>query len=341
MAYQTGTFTTAAGLLGSLSSFASANGWTIDDAVASNKFALHKGTTYVSFRYNASDTTGNQVVSIHQATGHTGAALPGAHPNDSGSGYNTNSSVVGTDLDNERHVDLGLAAGELPSTYYFFEQDSSPAYIHVVIAKADGQHRHFGFGELNKFGTWTGGEYCYGHAIGSNPADVVYGTGDTCVLLDGRVASFSSGLNITHLATVHVEGFAEEGASSKWGEVCAAKTATSGTDTAGNARMKIQGGFRGGPLMASLGNIGLNRISGFHNLLPIQLFAYFNLATDRAYYMGEMADVRGIILNGIAAAEEITVGSETWVCFPATKKSQVIGSQLSLYQGIAYRKETA
>lgn len=91
--------------------------------------------------------------------------------------------------------------------------------------------------------------------------------------------------------------------------------------------------------MHSLGNIKRGRINGFINLLPIQLWAYSEQVSptpDRLRYMGEHPDVRGVILDGIVPGEELTVGSNTWVCFPVVEKVESGGTR---YRGVAYRKE--
>lgn len=352
MAYQTGTATGAASLLSALESFASTNGWTIDDSVGSDKFALHKNSCYVSFRYDSSDTTGSQIVSIHQALGHTPAALPGDHPDDSGSGYNSSSSVASTNLDNERYVNLGLSPDELANTYHFFEHDDGTIYyIHVVVVRTDGQHRHFGFGKLSKFGTWDGGEYCYGHGIYNEAQALpVYSTSSITCLLDGRFYGFNN-LQEEHFATVHLEPdpeFDNTDSSTKWGEIGAAYAGTPINDTGGNPRIRVQGWYRGGPIMAAFGNIALNRAGGYLNMLSAPLFLYVpytDPTPDRVYYIGEQPDVKGIVLDGLAPGEEITVGTETWIVFPSLEKSSSTGvsgpDNQTLWQGIAYRKETA
>lgn len=342
MAYQTGTSSSATDLLSQLATFAAANGWTIDDAVGSNKFALHKNDIWISFRLDTSLTSGSQVVGIHHALGHTPGGFPGTHPGDSNSGYNFNTSVVGTTLDNERYVDLGRSSDEIDNAYHFFEQDASPAYIHVVIARSDGQHRHFGFGEIDKFGAWTGGEYCYGHST-STSGSSMFSDSDV-ILLDGVYDGSSTQQNEGGYPTLHIESFADQPAASKWAEVGAARASATANDNAGNPRMKVQGGYRAGPIMNGLGNIGLNKASGFINLIPIALWAYFakpDPVADSVYFLGYQPDVRGIVLNGIAPGEELNVGSDTWVCFPSREKSTESGSTLSQYQGIAYRKVTA
>lgn len=347
MAYETGTTTGGADTLSKLSTFAAANGWTIDDAVGSNKFALHKGGVYISFRFDSALTTGLRLAGIHHALGHTATNFPGTHPNDSGSGFNSSTSVTNANIDNGRYISLGRSPDELPNTYHFFENNSGPAYIHAVIARSDGQHRHFGFGELAKFGNWIGGEYCYGQWEGEpSPSSTDWAAATALsYLLDGIYSPSTTGgtTNPGHCSTLHIEGFPGQAGSSKWGEIKAAKVSVTQNDTAGNARTAIQGGYRGGPVVQGLGNIGTNKASGFINTIPINLLAFF-AGTSRVHYLGHMPDVRGIILSGIAPGEEIDIGTDTWVCFPSLKKSTTNGAtsaRLTRYQGICYRKETA
>jgi len=342
MAYETGQAAGAEDLLVKLQTFAVTHGWNADDSAgsSSDKLALSKGNAFVSFRYDSSDTTGAQIVSVHQATGHTPAALPGDHPGDSGNGYNQTSSVSAANLDNGRHVDLGLSPDELDNTYHFFEQDASEAYIHVVVVRTDGQHRHFGFGDsITKFGVWTGGAYAYGHFMGTS--NLARSTSFHSCLLDGAFASSSS--NVDMAATIRIAGFPGENAASVWGEIMAAKEVDTANDSAGNPKFRIQGGYRGGPVVDALGGFAVGRTNGFINLIPIHLFAYVAGTPNKAYRTGELQDVRGIILDGIAPGEELLIGTETWVCFPSVKKSTgaLVGEDYSLYQGIAYRKETA
>jgi len=345
MAYSTGTYTTQAGLLSALSTFLQLHGWNEDDAVSGGKFAISKNSMYISFRYDTAVSSGRQFISLHQATGHTPGNSPGLHPGDSGNGYNTSATLPtsNTTLYNERHADVGLAASELKSTYHFFEQDTSPAYCHVVVVREDGQHRHFGFGELVHFGTWTGGEYCYGHYIDhTGHTTLPYEWDDHYVLLDGRF----SGSTIKRRGTMRCEAFIDEDAATIWGDIYAAIDNDPGVDEAGNPKMSIQGGYRAGPLFRSLGGFATGRTNGQVNMIPIDLYQFFPQTApvpDRFRFLGNMADVRGIILDGIEPGAEETIGSETWVCFPSVRKAEVAGNSdyNTKYQGIAYRKETA
>jgi len=293
------------------------------------------------FRYDSSDTTGVQIVSVHQATGHTPGELPGDHPNDSGNGWNTDSDVIWTDLDGERHVDLGLSPDELPNTYYFFEDDTAGVYyIHIVIVRANGHHRHFGFGFIEKHGTWTGGEYAYGHLVHLSGIGVGYALNSAYhyCLLDGRYTGLSSFTRM--YATMRLVSFPDEDPLSFWAEILAATEPDTATDSNGNPKFRVQGGYRAGPAMNSLGNFNVGRKNAFVNLIPIHLWAYYEQVSlaDKTYYLGHTPDMRGVILDGIDAGEEVTVGTETWVCFPSVRKSES-NYDSSLYQGIAYRKE--
>lgn len=347
MAYQTGETTGAEDFLGTLETFLTANGWTVDDSSGSSseKLAVHKNNVYVSFRYNSSATPGtDEIVSIHQATGHTASADPGNHTGDSGNGYNSSSSVSGTLLDNERYVNLGLASSGLANNYFIFEQDASPAYVHIVIARADGEYRHFGFGELEKFGTWNGGDYCYGHYIDAESSEAGTTSVDVSCFLDGAFDPDSSGTG--YAATMTMDSMPDQNGSGEWAVIKAVQNAYGGlTDTAGNARALVQGGFRGGMIAHSLGGLYIDRNSGFINTVPVHLWYYNDAQTPpRIYYLGSMADVRMVTMIGIAAGEELTVGSDTWVVFPFIKKTEVNGSggeNYSYYMGVAYRKETS
>lgn len=345
MTYATGTFTDAADLLSKLSTFASTTittTWTVDDAVGSDKFAMHLGTSYVSFRYDSSAAVADaQVISIHQATGHTGAALPGDHPDDSGSGYNSTSAVAATNLDDGRHANVSRDSTNTPNTYHFFEDDTDDSYIHVIVVKEDREHVHFGFGHFKKFGSWTGGSYAYGQFIGATNSIDPYDSSDLYVSLDGRAngVSTSSGVRVGHYATIHVEGFADEDAASKWGEI-SLDTGDAGTDSASNTRMKVQGGYRGGLVCNSLAPFPVGKTNGFYNLVPICLFSYFSaFDPSRIHYMGMMHDVRCVVLDGLAPGAEITEGADTWMVFPSFKKDgDGISSRSTLYQGLAYKK---
>mgnify|MGYP006921967901 FL=1 len=222
---------------------------------------------------------------------------------------------------------------------YFSETASRPALLHVGVFRAVLACVLFGFGEFVKFGTGTGGEYCDGHV--DSGISEPYSSATTSLLLDGRF-SVTNDANLNFSPTLHIEGFPDQDVAGKWGEVGAGLESSQGTDTAGELRYKIQGGYRGGPLMRFFGQFPTNRSSGYINTIPISLFGcHLGSTPNRIRRLGEQPDVRGIVLEGIATGEQITIGSETWVCFPSVKKGETTDLGVTLYQGVAYRLEVA
>jgi len=329
LAYETGTATDLADLITKLNTFATSNGWTGDELDTGNgDWAISKNTVFVSARW---DTATPQHLALYQALAFDGAGtLPGDHTDDSGNGYNDTSSHVDTILDNERHV-TDLGDGPFPS-YHFFENDSNPAYIHVVVEVSTGIYRHFGFGELSKVGTWTGGEYVYAHYNNNgttNKLSTIFGT-----LLDGLQ------VNEQFCATLHCEGLTNQDASSKWGIVWGTTTITPSNDSGGNPRERIQGGFRGGPTARAFGNFNGSSLTG---LIPAYKIGLWHLDNDnnRMRLLGYQADVRGINIRNFSSGQEVTIGSDTWVMFPLLLRSTDNVAYHTDYSGIAYKKVTA
>lgn len=329
MTYQTGTSTNMADLISKLNTFAVANGWTSDEHTpASGRLALHKGSCYVSFRW---DTSAPLHLSVHQALGYTGGLEPGAHPNDSGNGYNTTTSHTNANLLTERVV-TDIGNGAFASYHFFEDDDGTRSYIHVVVQIVATVYRHFGFGRIDKFGDWTGGEYAYGQFrqnTPGNPVDTQY-----TALLDGL---FASATNTRRAATIHMEGLPGQGGSEKWGQIWGTVAGTLPADEAGQPKSDIQGGFRSGPVARNFGWISAGAQSGLIPTYPIWLF-YRNRATNFVYALGSMPDVRGMNIRFFAAEDQITIGSDVWVIFPLQQRTLAAVQERSYYSGIAYKK---
>ncbi len=318
MAFETGTATSISDLFTKLSTFAVANGWTEDHA-ASDRLFLHRNTVYVAFRWASASPVH---VGIYQALGFISSGTnPGAHTDDSGNG-----AVSGTDnvLDDERNVNLV----DSTMTYWFFEDD---VYIHVVAEVSTGVYRHFGFGEIAKLGTWTGGEYCYGWrldpTVASSTGAVLAGTS---MLLDGLAGG---GTMNGYAATIHIEGAPGEGGSSKWGVIWGNPGVSVGNDTGGNARVYVQGGFRSGPHAVPFGRFSGQTTEGLIPAYPIHVW-YKNPSTADYYPLGYMEGVRGVNIRYIAPEQEVVIGSDTWVFFPTEQKTSLRTDN----QGIMYLK---
>tara|TARA_R110000796_G_scaffold9118_2_gene31325 strand:+ start:780 stop:1772 length:993 start_codon:yes stop_codon:yes gene_type:complete len=330
MAFELGTAIDLADLISKLSTFSVANGWTEDRRDNVNGiFALSKGQVFVSFRW---DPSSPNALSIHQAT----AVLPGAGTEpgdatgDSGNGYNTNSSHADTSLDNERHVLLGN--GPFPS-YHFFEQDSGPAHIYIAAESTTDVFQHFGFGTLKKVGDdWVGGEFAFGQrAVNAAAASST----STAWLLDGVFTSTS-----TYSATVRMTGLPNQPAGSVWGNVWGSVGGTPADDTAGNDKATVQGGFRAGPLTGPWGLFSGSKTTGYIPMYSISCF-FVDKVSNFVYLMGWMPNVRGVNIASFANKEEVVIGSDTWIMFPAQQRSTVTNDTTTGSMGIAYKKVTA
>lgn len=335
MAYQQGSATDLDDLLTQLWTFASANGWASDELdLVGGSVAMSKNSVFVSCRF---DPASENILSVHQALAFDGAATePGDHTDDSGNGFNSSGSHTNANLDNERHVELGNGPF---TSYHFFENDSNPAYIHVAVETGATIWRHFGWGELDKRGDWTGGEYAYGHIV---PGGVQNTQTSALIshLLDGVFAS-TTGDNERMAATLHLEGLTGMDGSSKWAQVWGTKTAATPTDTAGNPKAFANGGHRGGPIAFGTGFVGpAGTQTGYIPMYPIALF-YCDTGTNLCQLLGYMPDVRGMNMRFFAAEQEVVIGGDTWVIIPDTQKTDQDVDDRSYNRGTAYRKETA
>lgn len=337
MAYQTGTSTNLADLLSKLNTFATANGWTSDEFDTVNgDWALSKNNIYVSARW---DVSSPNHLALYQALAFDGTATkPGDHTDDSGHGYNATTANTDALLDDERCVnDLGNGPY---TSYHFFENDASPAYIHVVVQSSPNIFKHFGFGEINKFGDWTGGEYCYGYYQGTGANQNAISS-TTCNLFDGVFAgNFAS--TGQRSATMHVEGLPNQAVGDKWGAVNGSRLFTnlaSNTDGNGNALAPLLGGFRGGPVARWWGHFSGSNSIGFLPGYPIHCWHY-DIANARARFLGNLPDIRGVDLRNFGQEEEVVVGSDTWVLFPSGRRTSDNVSFRTYFQGVAYKKVT-
>ena len=331
MAYQTGSAVDLEDLLSKLFTFATANGWVQDQLDNSiNQAALHKGTVFISMAWNTTSTTGE--MSIHQATAYVGGNRPGTHTNDSGNGFNTSASPTQPQIITERCV-FGILNGPYAS-YHFFEQDSGPAYLHVVVQVSSSVYRHFGFGNLVKTGDWTGGAYCYGHY--QNSSSPIAQTNSA--LFDGL---FSNLTNPRRAATIHVESLPNEPVASKWGQIWGQNDVTEPADEAGNAKMNIQGGFSGGPIAFAFGWLKAGTSSGLIPSYPIALYYVDDTVNNFVYFLGFMPDVRGVNIATIAPEQEVTIGADIWIFFPSSQQTSVVNNNRTFNQGIMYKKVTA
>jgi hypothetical protein len=140
-------------------------------------------------------------------------------------------------------------------------------------------------------------------------------------------------------ATVHVEGLVGQAGASKWGVTFSSLNAPVQNDTAGNPRVNLQGGFRGGPVARDLGVFSGTALTGNVPWYPITCW-HRNLSLQRVYPLGVMPDVRALNIRGFQAKEEVVVSGDTWVVFPFALRTEDNVTNRTYYSGIAYKKVT-
>ncbi len=343
MAYQTGTASDQTDLINKTQIFAVANGFTLNYYSGANKhcsIGRAADGVYVSFAWDGVDT-----IAIYHALGYAGgsAEAPWNQADDSGNG----SSTIPSQIDRGRQVSR-IGAGSF-TAYHFFAY-TNPYNIHVVLEFSPGLYRHFGFGTVSKEGTWTGGQWCAGHlwnwansfAVYSNPLTYPHS-----VLMDGATlfgqAPYST-YNNNSSGTLHVEALPGQDAASKWGIGVhnGNDDANMFNDRSGNPRIRIAGGCRQGPAITQYGPYLPDLANGFIPIIPMEMFyCREDNAVDGWYYLGRMFNIGHIHLHGIDVDQELTIGGDTWKCFPVVRKSNIGGTnQESENAGIIYKKVT-
>lgn len=328
MAYQTGTATGPGDLLSKLATFAVANGWVQDLAPNGSIAAIHRNNVYVSFWYNAS------VIKIYPARGFTAASpptSPGDHP---GSAYNDTLTATTS----------GMIANQMAgpyAAYYFFESDT---YLHVVINTSNGIIRHFGFGEISKSGTYTGGEYCFAHYWNQTGGVIDSYTSNGHLLpFDGTAYNAITLKGFTLYAQTSASPPAAlpgQTAGTKW------YTHSTGANTDGDGAAVgylEMSGVRGGYNQELLA-LGASALNGFTPLCPIYVTRVLTApAPDEHHLMGTVPDVRCVNVVGATTAQEVVIGSDPWVFFPVGRKGSagVSGQEYTRNFGYAYRKIVA
>ena len=325
MAYETGTATGIEDLVDKLHTFAtglSTTPWTEDELNTSAKYStLHRGNCYVSFRW---DNTNKTDLAIFQSLGFDGPDVtPENHTDDSGAGDIT------LPINADRRVNF-VSAGPF-TKYFFFAGEGSTPYIHVVVEVDSGRYRHFGFGNLKKFGTWTGGEYAYGHVWNQGDPDNVLLT-THAIMMDGLTFTFTDG------ATVHMEGIADQTVDEKWG-MCSRRNPC-GTDRGGENRFGLRAGIRAGFWGWAMSWIPYSTPNAYKPFIPIPLVYYdVGEAPDTWEWLGEWPDMAIVNMTGFTPGQEITVGTDTWTVFPWVRKQYLQAStEESWNAGVAYKK---
>lgn len=211
--------------------------------------------------------------------------------------------------------------GPFPTAFLFTDDPST--YCHVAIEVSAGKFRHIMFGNLHKFGTWTGGGYYGSHRWTTDAANIDLPSGNNhSVPFDGAQGAPDGGIWTLHY----------QGGGFTW--VCPLQNTFNGVQRR-RARGSVRGGF--GNLFRSVQE---SAFSGFVALNPVTLWPV--TTTDSPISTrcaGRVPDVAEINMRNFVPGESYFIGSDEWIVFPIATKgvpTDRLDVENSGYYGLAY-----
>ncbi len=312
MAFSTISWTSMDDFITQMDSFLVANGWTQDDLdLPSDEAAWNKGTIFVQVEWDNINR-----LTMHQSLSHNGSA-PGFNPDDAGP-------------DSGPEQEMLWSNG--PGTADFFSgTEQGSEFFFAAIEFSPNRYCFLGMGSLIKKGTWTGGEWSaisqwgIGGGIQNIPNDIRH-----YILFDGQNSGNDSS------AKLHAEGWPNQVAARKWGQIQGIFTGTPANDRAGNPRdVYAAAGIREGYNFNAFQYLAFQPNAGFVPLQPVEIWRREDTPFRLA---GFVPGFRGLNITNIDVREELLVGAATWRCYPWALKGNV-GSYFSgLDGGMAFLK---
>lgn len=314
-------------LLGEIRNFLNATGdWTIhqnlitpDEGVASGgrQLVMSNGDCLVGLRSTDTGVGTNRLYLVDGIPPYaSGPTTFDSLNNNSGPKY-SDAVINSANQPGFRH--LQQFAGPFPTAHLFTNDPST--YCHVAIEVQAGVWKHLCFGNMIKFGTWTGGAYyaCTRWALGESEIDNP-STNSHHVPFDSGPCSDASAEWTVH----YVHG------SDLW--IAPTETAAFTTQ-----RRLGYGAFRGGYGHA-FKSLPESLFSGLIPLAP----AFFQAvrASDvppTTRFIGQVPDVRQVNITNLQPNEILSIGSDDWRCYPLAAKNGGNDQYNSGFNGIAYK----
>jgi len=221
----------------------------------------------------------------------------------------------------------GHEVSEMTGPYeaYFFYMNFDPAigakYVHVVVETTAGVYRHFGFGTIDKVGSFVGGQYINGHFWQQGSQSDNPNTSGHRVAFDGIGTTGSTNRCHVHVPLDELNGW-NGGLSSPAEKWHVAGNQSTGNDADGVHKGNIEWGGRQAWYLHPFFEIGgSSQFNGFKPLIPIPLFLRdFDPNPDEMYLLGYAPDVREISVEGLTPGQSLVIGGDTWDTFPVGRK---------------------
>jgi len=245
-----------------------------------------------------------------------------AMPNNSGISLVDGDYTNAADPINGRRTNPAFA-GPFPTAFLFTDDPST--YLHVVVEVIAGRYRHFHFGNMRKFGTWTGGAY-YAMTFWSQIVNVSIDIPSSSF----HHTPFDAANAQTGLETTF---YYDDGTGCLW-------RAVTETTFNGVVRKRGHGTQRGSGMGRMFRSIQETPFSGLIALQPITFWSTTTADTpDTIRCMGQIKDVAAVNMRNLQPGQSYFIGSDEWMTFPLAQKGDpAVGLDVenSGYFGMAY-----
>lgn len=301
MSYQTGTAETLSDLLFKLSEFAIANGWTVDKFtphVTTPELYLHNAGGFYSFGTLSGYYSSVRSLIIYGNTGYSDSVAFNTQPGNSrqNQGFYNIVSYNGT------HVT------EMTGPFLTYDFFGTSQYLHVVVQIGAARFRHFGIGQLNKEGDWSGGEYVFGTLRSQTSPSYPHNDQIWGVCAPGQSQSRYS-------AVVRAEGIAGQNQTPWW--LGASKSDIAGATVRGAGHCGTSGSTLNQSHPDSLQIY--SSLSTFGQVLapvPNSILAY---GLDQVWRrLGTLPDCAQCRMDGITPRTILKIAGEEWMIIPPT-----------------------
>lgn len=306
MAYQTGTSTGPADLVDKMRVFAAGMGWAVefngprtDPGYTGRVVILRSGV--LSCALYTDDAAG-------------GSSDPGPYVGayTFRGAYNSGLNPMG-----QAGKSSGTSCNQMAGPYQAYWLFGGPTHLHCVVELSAGLFRHIGVGVLDGAGSLTTGAYNYALRWNRDASHIgSITTSAHRVPWDDRGSQAST--------EIHADA---DGASPVVMRMLEIVTSTQAT---GGWRSVYASG-----LIQPLAECGLSTLTGRAILSPL-IVAGAREGGFRSI-LGAPRDLRLVRMDNIAPGDTITLGADTWRCFPVCRKNGVSGQENSGPYGYAYR----
>lgn len=301
MTYQVGSSTGETDLLAKIHTFAVTAGWT-SNKNTSTYINLSKGNLYQNIFIDGSGTF----------------YMKAAEGFDTGLAWNAQPTQSYLE-----QISLYLTGSY---TKYHLFTNSTGDYIHIVVEVDPGYFKHFGFGLLDKTSSYAGGEYSV--SVYHENTRTLDAAQSSVLFMGAGNAAYLGAVRGSTIRAVY------DGATSHW--LALQVFPHSSVEQEGQGTDSPQANNNLSKLFEDWYKYGITTYNQLTPLAPIVLFA--GRAANLSSPLGVVKDLRTLTIENFNPSQEVTIGSDTWIVFPKTRKSSALGFDNSENYAYAYKK---